>query len=509
MDADDWLSSVEEKERRVSQAKDAARHERRKLMMKYALSRDSANPDRGVYMDFRSTSTANVNPTSLLSDTSFGIPGDKNDDIFNLAVERSFLNEASNTNMMTVNTTPADDTFTQLRSRPQSNGQFASKIISYIQRYNTNNPNSIPFEHVDLWVPSFVTPDCSEGQSNKSNEEQRCRLCYAGSATVDPFFLGKDRLHEYQNLLSFGEYSQKFSFAVGHGLPGRVYHSGIPTWEQSVHNAPVHHFERCGGALQYGIKTVVGIPIPSPNVGCVVVVLYSCHDRSKDQSLVGQLSEEFSSYLPNPKWKLVVDVGNDNISSNQVNSSLNVSASTNSCNGNFQQDKQFGEVTKQIGEVVKLLGEHMPSDPSSPLVAYAPGYISLRLMLLNDVRSDQENEWMRILLGSYSSYASAGRNNHDIAALLARDFMFLQQQSQQTAQSHLSAQMSNLSRNGSQSTQQQMHMHQNNDQASLFAMQQSQQQQNNMSNNMQYLPITQGLSQMQRSYEAPRTLITE
>ena len=82
LDADDWLSSVEEKERRVSQAKDAARHERRKLMMKYALSRDSANPDRGVYMDFRSTSTANVNPTSLLSDTSFGIPGEKNDDIF-------------------------------------------------------------------------------------------------------------------------------------------------------------------------------------------------------------------------------------------------------------------------------------------------------------------------------------------------------------------------------------------------------------------------------------------
>ena len=89
-------------------------------------------------------------------------------------------------------------------------------------------------------------------------------------------------------------YSQKFSFDVGCGLPGRVYESGRPTWEQSVHNAPDHHFERCGGAMQWGIKTVVGIPIASPNVGRIVVVLYSSHDRTKDEDLVSRLSEEFT-----------------------------------------------------------------------------------------------------------------------------------------------------------------------------------------------------------------------
>jgi porphobilinogen deaminase len=59
-------------------------------------------------------------------------------------------------------------------------------------------------------------------------------------------------------------------------------------------NAPHHHFERGGGARQWGVETVVGIPIASPSVGRIVVVLYSRHDREKDQELVGRLSEEFT-----------------------------------------------------------------------------------------------------------------------------------------------------------------------------------------------------------------------
>ena len=99
---------------------------------------------------------------------------------------------------------------------------------------------------------------------------------------------------EQFNLFAFGDYSQKFSFDVGCGLPGRVYESGRPTWEQSVQNAPHNHFERCGGAHQWGIRTVVGIPISSPNVGRIVVTLYSIHDRHKDEELVVRLSEEFT-----------------------------------------------------------------------------------------------------------------------------------------------------------------------------------------------------------------------
>ena len=165
---------------------------------------------------------------------------------------------------------------------------FLAKVTSYLTRH------AVPFEHVDLWVPSFVVGEEAQGG------DTACRLCYAGNSTTERVTaddgattrpLTKD---EKFNLYSFGDYSQKFSFTVGCGLPGRVYESGRPTWEQSVQNAPSHHFERCGGAEQWGIKTVVGIPVASPNVGRIVVVLYSCHDRAKDDDLVTRLSEEFT-----------------------------------------------------------------------------------------------------------------------------------------------------------------------------------------------------------------------
>lgn len=71
------------------------------------------------------------------------------------------------------------------------------------------------------------------------------------------------------------------------------YLASSPAWEQSVDRAPHQHFERCGGANQWGIKTVLGVPVPSPSVGRIVVVLYSMYDRTKDQDVVGRFYDEF------------------------------------------------------------------------------------------------------------------------------------------------------------------------------------------------------------------------
>ena len=49
-----------------------------------------------------------------------------------------------------------------------------------------------------------------------------------------------------------------------------------------------------GGALQWGIKTVLGIPIPSPNVGRIVILLYSRHDRIRDPEMVRRITGELS-----------------------------------------------------------------------------------------------------------------------------------------------------------------------------------------------------------------------
>ena len=269
LDADGWLSSVEEMDRRASQAQNAARMTKRKLMMGFALRTDCRNPDQGVFIE-------KTEDEQIVAEHASG-DGDQSkeaDMMMNFLAERKSDSLALDMNGKS----------SLLHSAP-----FLAKTISYLQRHN------VPFEHVDLWVPSFVPSNGAE-----MNSGEACRLCYAGSATVDKQVDqdGKNTRsltsEEQFNLFAFGDYSQKFSFDVGCGLPGRVYESGRPTWEQSVHNAPHHHFERCGGALQWGIKTVLGIPIASPNVGRIVVTLYSCHDRPKDQELVARLMDEFT-----------------------------------------------------------------------------------------------------------------------------------------------------------------------------------------------------------------------
>ena len=298
LDVDAWLNSVEEMEKRESKAKDAARMARRKVMMGIALYQDTQNPDQGVHIDKSSDQKGGYTALDSMMNAEF-----EKDEVLALLSDKSFL--GGNQKMPSITSSSSAQGG---KIREVSNDKhcwhyaspFLGKIISYIQRLGC------PFEHVDAWVPSYV-PDssASEGSgTNPNSQSNTCRLCFAGSATAEiqapadysgnqpgpPQPLSQEELF---NLLSFGEYSQKFSFNVGCGLPGRVYESGIPAWEQSVHNAPHRHFERCGGAIQWGIKTVVGIPVPSPTVGRIVVVVYSKHDRNKDQSLVGRLYEEF------------------------------------------------------------------------------------------------------------------------------------------------------------------------------------------------------------------------
>lgn len=267
LDADSWLNSVEEMDRRSSEARDAAKMARRKLMMGFALRTDAKNPDQGVFIERTEADDRVAEGTNGLDETNVA---DHHSMLQALAKEAGRSADINGKSSL-------------LHSAP-----FLSKVLAYMQRHN------VPFEHVDLWVPSFIPTE--EHVSAPAN----CRLCFAGSSTVDdcvgPDGKTKKALtpETHFNLFAFGDYSQKFSFDVGCGLPGRVYESGRPTWEQSVHNAPHNHFERCGGALQWGIKTVLGIPIASPNVGRIVLILYSCHDRPKDQELVGRLSDEFT-----------------------------------------------------------------------------------------------------------------------------------------------------------------------------------------------------------------------
>lgn len=475
LNVDRWLASIEEMEKRVHHAKDAERMHRRKMMMGHALRQDLMNPDRGVVIlnDNRILDTLHGFGASNGGSTSMTQNSSSN----NIASQHMFGFSDSAMSSSAISATMRNDSSNSAalsQNLPTSSSPYLHKIMSFVQSHN------VPFEYIDAWVPSFV-PDSSDDQQSQSEssggagggidgkqesalgeKQSKCRLCFAGSIVANQEVVGDAMLghssraialspDDHFNLSAFGEYSESFSFDVGCGLPGRVYHMGVPTWEQSVHNAPLHHFERVGGAQQWGIRTVVGIPVPSPNVGRVVVVLYSRHDRSKDHDLVIRLTEEFTRLMPSPRWKLVVDVGQpqvmtqpmtqadvaghdigDQIAIQQNQSStMDLRQNYHAATASQAASPLCGDdPAKLISEVISIFGEHMPSDPTQPSFAFLQGFMSLRLLLLRSSRSDQEEDVVNTMLTSYSSYKAGGRTRQDIALMLARDFMFMNLQSQ-------------------------------------------------------------------------------
>mmetsp|Transcript_55786 Transcript_55786/g.64420 ORF Transcript_55786/g.64420 Transcript_55786/m.64420 type:complete len:791 (+) Transcript_55786:97-2469(+) len=396
LDAGAWLNSAEELDRRASQAKDAARMARRKVMMGYALNQDASNPERGVFIE-----------KSILAE------GHRSDEV--LSSGHSAMNSIT-MGSKSSSSSQKKQQVNQKRSIKDFSSPFVGRVIQYIERHQ------LPFEHVDAWVPSFVSHseepsliDDIENGGNGKSSEQKCRLCFAGYASTDveiPAVGGRPiqlSSHDKFDLFSFGEYSSKFSFDVGRGLPGRVYSSGICSWEQGVENAPSHQFERCGGASQWGLKTILGVPIPSPNVGRIVMLLYSRRDRTRDPEMVRRVTEELTKLLPTPKWKLVVDIGS-------------------------APSKPEGKaLDKRIPDMLKLLAAHIPTHHNSSFSPYLPGFTSLRLLLLKRNRTPEDEDLCSTMIDSYSSYLSSGRNSSDTAWMVARDYMLLTQSSTQNS----------------------------------------------------------------------------
>jgi hypothetical protein len=152
--------------------------------------------------------------------------------------------------------------------------------------------------------------------------------------------------------------------------------------------------------------------------------------------------------LPSPKWKLVVDIGDTEevspslpVSSTLTNDvrpepeikedpvDLSLFANLHSAPPTAARASGDSQDTR-INEVIGLLGEFTPSDPNSIHSPYLHGFMSLRLLMLRQSRTPAEEEFVKTMLDSFSSYTAGGRERSDIAAMLARDCMFLSQQQQ-------------------------------------------------------------------------------
>jgi hypothetical protein len=148
--------------------------------------------------------------------------------------------------------------------------------------------------------------------------------------------------------------------------------------------------------------------------------------------------------MPSPRWKLVVDVGQQQIvtqaelaghalveqQSIQQNQSITMDLGQNYCATTEVSSLCGDDPAKLTSEVISIFGEHMPSDPTQPSFAFLQGFMSLRLLLLRSSRSEQEEDIVNTMLTSYSSYKTGGRTRQDIALMLARDFMFMNLQAQ-------------------------------------------------------------------------------
>lgn len=423
LDVDAWLSSVEEMDRRKAMVRDASRMQRRQLMMGYALCQDAQFAEAGVFIERSDDEIAAAQNNEPIK------PFSNSDVAFNSLETEEMLALLNDDHGVAAAQGPEhvhslEDNVASYEAVGKScilhNSPFLNKTVSYIKRHN------VPFEHIDVWVPNF--------QNDGTN---KCILGFAGSATSEQEISGSGTAPAVKidaeakfNLLAFGDYSQKFSFSVGCGLPGRVFHTRKPTWESAIHSETL--FERSGGASQWGIKTVVAIPIPSPNVGRIVIVLYSRHERKRNDALISKLQEEFTKLLPTPKWKLVIDMGSPNATSSpgvaSVKPTLTIATSK------MEQPSSLTPITPKVDskifEIVNVLADEMSTDISANMYTQSSDMISLRLLLLKSNRNDDEDDLVSTVVSSYTSYVLSGRASNEIAVMVTRDYIYMTQNQQ-------------------------------------------------------------------------------
>lgn len=505
-DGSAWVKSVEKCDHRVALEKNRTRTVKRRWMMGKAMERDISEKVHGVFID------RGLEKEDLID----GLENDQDGDFGRFlmsilddggTVGKSFEHSASSSASNVAPSMKKASYRSTIDSNFRCAAPFLAGVVSYVEK------NSIPFEHVDLWVPSFIPPSDSEQISMGSmgsgsnlaafaggagDSRGVCRLCFAGSATMGLQVLPDDAMNnsssmstadsdrkenvktiplssdEIFNFSLYGDYSEKFSFSSGCGLPGRVFQSGVAAWEQFVANAPSHLFERRGGAIQFGIKTALGLPIESPNVGRIVLVLYSKHNREKDEDLVKQIVKDMRLFTPCPRWKLVVDVNSlwrdesskqlvrpsnaqiaklsvrspvgetteafnrqNNVNHQHIheeNSPMRDVPSGNAATASIQGTTQNETDSEaQIKNLISLLGENMPSDSTSPLGKQLHDLMSLRLVLLRRNRTPEEQALVDTILILFDSYLTAGRSRQDIALLVCRDFMFHTEQNQRAS----------------------------------------------------------------------------
>lgn len=480
-DPNSWIDSVEILERRLNEKQEQERMVKRRIMIGKAWTVDSKRED-GVFVDGMSAVT-DVDFDSFISLMGSEIVAQDNlaGDAEMKNIFSAFANGTEQQASSVTSDTSGDEfsniVHGSISSSAEPNFRFAAPflawIISYMERTST------PFEHVDVWCPSSLPNDVCGSMApppstlgSGANAPPNCRLYFAGSASCSKQMLpvNNDEMSgkmpalksapmtsdEVESLSLFGHYSEKFSFSNGSGLPGRVFQSGQPEWNQFLLKATSSSFERRGGAMQFGIQTAVALPIRCTNVGRIVVAFYSRTCREKNDDLVQRIIKDVQAMNPCPRFKLIVDMGDAVKEVTPADRPASVSNGSTAADTQmmeqYQRASSFSSVASlpmqqsnlalaleaqhskrtqtldvaqdRIRALVSFLCENMPSNDASPLASQLNNIMNLRLLLLRRNRSPEEDHLVESMLVLFESYLAAQRSPDDTTMMLARDFAF-------------------------------------------------------------------------------------
>jgi hypothetical protein len=488
--ANDWMESLEVMEKKAMEAEEAIRAARRHRMG-LALKTDIRSTQSGVFfsgvpVQRPETKRAKIAASSVSSDPAMHQPYpsvivtstdsvtcSENDDADFISTMLELETPQLGLQSKTTSFEDFSKVFGDLAHDPISGnvknncGPFLEAIMTLVETHN------LPFEHVDVWVPSS---DPSSALPGSGEFEKTLRLYHAGCATrhdLDPVLT--------RQLEEYGDYSTKFSFAIGSGLPGRVFQAGGHSWERCIDEADPKIFERAGGARVYGVKTGLGIGLNTSVIGRMVVALYSIRDLEEDSGVVQLCTSEFAKLSPEPKWTLVVEMGpsKHEVFPAQVSEREKLSLSStpivdhyhhstpdvkftesthpllsiatlaghplSSCADSIASHHSHGSGSVSLGpstdpsvesQITMLLGDHMPLGEVPAASSSAPGiptpsvadFMSLRLLFLRspERRSEQEHELVEIIKRSYVGYSrDQRRTGKQVAWLLAADWSYL------------------------------------------------------------------------------------
>lgn len=318
LQADDWISSLEENERRARAAEGNLKHLQRRCQVG-ALSNKKPKTTMSTFrgddstpkssetsaQDYKASTAGVARNRDIFDDDSSECSDELNDisleglmdpdtaepDPQRLPMSNAVLVEHECSSLAT-DSSDDDDAITDGHSgcdfsrqytatRPSS---FLEVIALYLQQ------NKMPFHYADCWAPVEQPNTLSSGEGLVDNENgTEIRLIHAGSTTRT------DTPREIlMSMESFGEFNGNVTFESGRGLPGRTYESGKPQWEYDLGCAKSWSNPQVEGAIANGIKSAAAIPIDCAGVGRMVVALYSPNNIQKDVSLLYRMKSYLS-----------------------------------------------------------------------------------------------------------------------------------------------------------------------------------------------------------------------